>query len=180
MMQMSPCRYAMMQIPPCGYAMMWIFWHKHNLFKNSFCFQNQGFLSAWKKNIFKSWFVISQKVIFFFDLRLLKKLVITVRNLRIGHWLEIWWSISRDLFSQIGWAKRWHISKPFSGKINSLKIKHLKKIHFFLVSEYGNLSGVKTHRDGLKNLGKKNSWIEGLDFLILERVKDFVVVSDAS
>ena len=39
---------------------------------------------------------------------------------------------------------------PFSGKINSLKIKHLKKIHF-LVPKYGNLIGVKTHRDRLEN-----------------------------
>ena len=38
--------------------------------------------------------------------------------------------------------------RPFSGKMNSLKIKHLKKIHFF-VSEYGNLTNVKTHRDRL-------------------------------
>ena len=38
--------------------------------------------------------------------------------------------------------------------MNSLKIKHLKKDSFFLVSEYGNLTGVKTHRDKLKNLGK--------------------------
>ena len=45
--------------------------------------------------------------------------------------------------------------KPFSGKMNSLKIKHLKRIHFFLVSEYGNLTSVKTHCDRLKNLGKE-------------------------
>ena len=43
-------------------------------------------------------------------------------------------------------------SKPFFGRMNSLKIKHLKCIHF-LVHEYGNLTGVKTHRDKLKNLG---------------------------
>ena len=40
--------------------------------------------------------------------------------------------------------------RPFSGKMNSLKIKHLKKIHF-LVPEYGNLIGVKTHHDRLEN-----------------------------
>ena len=47
--------------------------------------------------------------------------------------------------------------RPFSGKTNSLKIKHLKKIHFFiffLISEYGNLTSVKTYRDRLKILGK--------------------------
>ena len=40
------------------------------------------------------------------------------------------------------------------GKMNYLKIKHLKKIHFFLVFEYGNLTGVKTHSDRLENLGE--------------------------
>ena len=34
--------------------------------------------------------------------------------------------------------------------MNSLKIKNLKKIHF-LVPEYDNLTGVKTHRDRLEN-----------------------------
>ena len=45
-MQMSSNGHVMMQMPPCGYVMMRIFWRKHNLFKNSLCFQNQGFLSA--------------------------------------------------------------------------------------------------------------------------------------
>ena len=66
------------------------------------------------------------------------------------HWLGIWWSGSKDLFSQFDWAKWGHVSKAFFGKINSLKIKHLKKIHF-LVPEYDNLIGVKTHRDKLEN-----------------------------
>ena len=41
--------------------------------------------------------------------------------------------------------------RPFSEKMNSLKIKHLKRIHFFLVSKYGNLTSVKTNRDRLEN-----------------------------
>ena len=44
-------------------------------------------------------------------------------------------------------------SRPFFGKMNSLKIKHLKKIHF-LVPEYDNLIGVKTHCDRLENSGE--------------------------
>ena len=63
-------------------------------------------------------------------------------------WLKIF--IFTIWFSKRGGT----FSRPFSGKMNSLKIKHLKKIHFFLVSEYGNLTDVKTHRDRLKNLGK--------------------------
>ena len=43
----------------------------------------------------------------------------------------------------------------FFGKMNSLELKHLEKIHFFLVSEYDNLTSVKTHRDRLKNLEKE-------------------------
>ena len=39
--------------------------------------------------------------------------------------------------------------------MNSLKIKHLKKIHFFSnFLKYGNLTGVKTHRDRLGNSGE--------------------------
>ena len=158
MMQMSPCKYAMMQMLPCRYARMRMFWRKHNLFKNSLCFQNQGFFSVWNKNIFESRFVISRKVIFFFFffwLKSPKKVVITIRNLQRRHWLEIWWSGSRDLFSQLIEQRGGTFPRSFFGKTNSLKIKHLKKIHFFLVSEYGNLTGVKTYRDRLKNLGKE-------------------------
>ena len=43
--------------------------------------------------------------------------------------------------------------KGLFGKLNSLKIKHLKKIHF-LVPEYDNLTGVKTYRDGLEDSRK--------------------------
>ena len=79
-------------------------------------------------------------------------MVITIKNLRIGLWLGIWWFGSKDLFSQLGWTKGGGMfSRLFFGKKNSLKIKHLKKIQFFLVFEYGNLIGVKTNRDRLGN-----------------------------
>ena len=55
-----------------------------------------------------------------------------------------------NLVEQRGGSFPW----PFFEKMNSLKIKHLKKIHFFLISEYGNLTGIMTHCDRLKNLGK--------------------------
>ena len=45
-----------------------------------------------------------------------------------------------------------HFQGLFFGKINSLKIKHLKGF-IFLVPEYGNLTGVKTYRDRLENSG---------------------------
>ena len=63
-------------------------------------------------------------------------------------------------------------SNPFFEKINSLKIKHLKKIHF-LVPEYDNLTSVKTDRDKLGIWGKA-FWNRGFKFLVLERVGDLI------
>ena len=92
--------------------------------KNSLYFQKRGFFSAWNQNIFKTWFIIHEKSSFFL-LKAPKKMVITVRNLRIGYGLGIWWSGSKDLFSQFGWAKGVACFRGFLEKINSLKIKHL-------------------------------------------------------
>ena len=161
MMRMSLCRYVMMQMPPYGCvmmrmsawecAMMRMFWCKHNLFKNSRYFQNKT-SSAPETKIFSKLDLLFLKNHLLFDLRLLKNWW-TVRNLRIGHLLEIWWFGSKDLFSQI-WLSNGMFPRPFSGKTNSLKIKHFKKIHFFLVFEYGNLTGVKIHHDRLRIWGK--------------------------
>ena len=62
--------------------------------------------------------------------------------------------------------------------MSSLKIKHLEKIHFFLVSEYGNLTGVKTHYDRLKNSGE-GILEQKVQILVLEKVKDLIEDSDA-
>ena len=61
------------------------------------------------------------------------KLMITVRNVQIEHWLEIWWSGSRDLFSQFDWARRWHVSKAFFLKKKWIlwKSSILKRFIFF-------------------------------------------------
>ena len=128
------CKCLLVSVPWCKCPLVGMPWCEcfdaNNLFKNSLCFQNQSFLGVWNKNIFESRFVIFRKVIFFFFyLRLPKKLVITVRNLWIGHWLKIWWSGSRDLFSQFG-QRDGTCSRPFSRNKISLKIKHLKTIHF--------------------------------------------------
>ena len=69
--------------------------------------------------------------------------------------------------------------KPFFGEMNSLKIKHFKKIHFFLVFEYGNLTGVKTYRDRLRNSGKV-FMIESSNSPILERIEGPMEALDAS
>ena len=72
-MQMSPCGYAMMQMSPCGYAMMWMLWRKHNLFKNSLCFQIEA-SSALETKIFSKLDLLFLKSHLLFYLRLLKKI----------------------------------------------------------------------------------------------------------
>ena len=106
------------------------------------------------QNIFKTCFIIPEKS-FSFWLKAPKKLVITVRNFRIGHLLEIWWSGSKDLFSQIWLSKE---VARFQGLFLDKQIlwkSSILKRFIFLVSKYANLTGVKTHRDRLKNLRKK-------------------------
>ena len=128
-------------------------WCKHNLFKNFFYFQNEASTTPETK-IFSKLDLLFMKSHLPFDLRLPKNWWSLLENLWMGHLLEIWWSGSKDLFSQFGLTKRWHVSKVFfSEKMNFLKIKHFKKIHF-LVPEYGNLTGVKTHRDRLESSGE--------------------------
>ena len=86
---------------------------------------------------------------FYFGLRLPQKLVITIRNLRIGD-VNL---RSRDL----AWKFYFHslVEACFQGFF--LEIRILRKLHIlkrfnFLVSEYGNLTSIKTHRDRLKSL----------------------------
>ena len=85
------------------------------------------------KNIFKSWFVIPRKVIFlfFFYLRLPKN---WWSLLEISEWdidLEFDDLAQQIYFHNLVQQKGGTFSRPFSGKMNSLKIKHLKNIHFF-------------------------------------------------
>ena len=83
-----------------------------------------------KPKYYQTQFIIPEKSSSFW-LKASKKLVITVRNLRMGYWLRIWWSGLKDLFSQFSWAKGVaRFQGFFLKKMNSLKIKHLKKIHF--------------------------------------------------
>ena len=98
------CRYAMIRMSAWEYVMAWMLWCKHNLFKNFLYFQNEA-SSAPETKIFSKLDLLFLKSQLFFDLRLLKKLVIVVRNLQMGHRFGIWWSDSKDLFSQFGWIK---------------------------------------------------------------------------
>ena len=70
-------------------------------------------------------------------------------------------------------------SRPFSEKTNSLKIKHFKKIHFFLVSEYGNFTGIKTHHDRLGNSGEGVLERGVQIFGFWKRIEDLIEASDA-
>ena len=127
---MPPCGYAMMWMFAWDYAMMWMsIWCKHNLFKNSFYFQNEASTTPEIK-IFSKLDLLKSYLPF--DLRLPKKLVITIRKSLNGAltWnLMIW--LKRFIFT-IWLSKKGQCSSKafFLKKMNSLKIKHLKKIHF--------------------------------------------------
>ena len=69
-------------------AMMRMFRCKHNLFKNSLYFQNEAF-SAPETKIFSKLDLLFLKSHLFFWLKAPKILVITVKNLRMEHWLGI-------------------------------------------------------------------------------------------
>ena len=120
-----------------------------------------------KPKYFHTWFIKKSSS---FWLKAPKKLVITVRKSLSGAFtwkLMIW--LKKLIFTILIGQKGWHISKvPFFGKMNYLKIKHLKKIHF-VVLEYGNLTSVKTHRDRLENLGGGHFGKEGSIFLLWKR-----------
>ena len=119
--------------------------------KVSFIFKMR--LSQRLKNIFKTQSIIPEKSPSFL-LKAPKKLVITVENPQTGIDLESDDLAQKIYFHNLVEQKGWHVSKVFSEKMNFLKIKHFKKIHFSLVSEYSNLTSVKTHRDRLRNSGK--------------------------
>ena len=88
-----------------------------------------------------------------FDLRLLKNWWSLFETSEWGIDLESDDLAQKIYFHNLVEQKGWLVSVVFWKKMTSLKIKHLKKIHFFLVSEYDNLTGVKTHRDRLGNSG---------------------------
>ena len=121
-------------MPPSEHVMMQIFWRKHNLFKNSFYFKIEASLVPQTKThfFFKIRFIFPKIHIPFFIFFWLKVPKNWWSLLEIFEWdinLKIWWSDSKDLFSPFG-QRDGTCSKPFSRNKNSLKIKHLKKIHF--------------------------------------------------
>ena len=154
-------------MPPCGYIMTWNALVQTQFIQKFFLFSKRGFHNAWNQNILKTWFIIHEKSSSFW-LKAPKNWWSLLENLWMGHLLEIWWSSSKDLFSKFGWAKRWCISKAFFfGKMNYLKIKHLKRF-IFVFPEYGNLIGVKTHRDRLENSGGGHSGTRSSNFWFWE------------
>ena len=114
-------------------------------------FSNRFFLNAWNQNIFKTWFIIHEKSSPFWLTAPKKNWWSLLENLWMGHLLEICWSDSKDLFSQFGQAKRWHVSKAFFWKRWILWKSSILKMFIFVVLEYDNLIGVKTHCDRLGN-----------------------------
>ena len=113
-----------------------------------------------------------------FDLRLPKNWWLLLENLRMGHLLEIWWSGSKDLFSQSSGAKRGGtLSRPFLERWILWKSSILKRF-IFVVPEYGNLTSVKTHRDRFGN-SKEGILEKRVQILVSERMKDLIEASDA-
>ena len=150
-------------MPPCGYTMTRMLWCKHNLFKNSFYFQNEASTTLETK-IFSNSIYYSWKVIFLLTYGSQKNWWSLLENLLMGHLLEIWWSGSKDLFSQFGWAKGVaRFQSLFLKKWILWKSSILKRF-IFLVPEYGNLTSVTTHRDRIENSGGGHSGTRSSNF----------------
>ena len=139
------------ECPLVGISWRGMLWCKHNLFKNSFYFQNEASTTLETK-IFSKLDLLFMKSHLSFDLRLPKKLVITVRKSPNGAFtwnLMIW--LKRLIFTIWLSKEMARFQCLFFWKNEFFEIKHFKKIHFFLVLDYGNLTSVKTHRDRLEN-----------------------------
>ena len=98
-MQMSSCRDGDAKILWCKCHLMGMPWCKY--FDANIIYSKIPFIfktrlpQRLKSKYFQNLIYYSWKV----------KMVITVRNLRMRHRLGFWWSGSKDLFSQFGWAK---------------------------------------------------------------------------
>ena len=127
--------------------------------KISFIFKTRLSSVPETQNIFKNLIYYSWKVIFlfiFFDLKLSKNWWSLLENLQRGIDLESGGLAQQIYFHNLVEQRGGSFPWSFPEKMNSLKIKHLKRfIIFFLVSKYGNLTCVKTYHDRLNNLGKK-------------------------
>ena len=108
----NECKFLFGSMPWCR-----MLWCKHNLFKNSFYFQNEASTTLETKIFSKTWFIIHEKSSSFW-LKVPKKLVITIRKSLNGvfTWnLMIWFkrliftiSSSKEMarFQGLFW-KRW-------------------------------------------------------------------------
>ena len=114
---------------------LWVYHDTDTLIQTQFIqkfllFSKRGFHNVWNQHILKTRFIIHEKSSSFL-LKASKKMVITVRNLRMGYWLRIWWFGSKDLFSQFGWAKEVaHFQGLFLEKWILWKLSTLKRFIF--------------------------------------------------
>ena len=111
-------------------AMMRMFRCKHNLFKNSLYFQNEA-SSAPETKILSKLDLLFLKSHLLFGLRLLKNWWSLLEIFEWGIGLETDDLAQKIYFHNLVEQKGWHAFRAFFWKTNSLKIKHLKKIHFF-------------------------------------------------
>ena len=115
---------------PLGYVMTWMLWCKYNLFKNFLYFQNEAF-STLETKIFSKLDLLFMKSHLLFYLTLPKKWWSLLEIFEWGIDLEFDDLAQKIYFHNWGEQKGWHVFKAFFWKMNSLKIKHLKEIHFF-------------------------------------------------
>ena len=147
--------------PLVGISWHGMLWCKHNLFKNSFYFQNEASTTPEIK-IFSKLDLLFLKSHLLFYLRLLKNWWLLLEILEWGIDLEsddraqrfiftIWLSTRGGTFQRL-FLEKWILWKS-----------SILKRFIFLVFEYGNLIGVKTHRDRLK-IWERTSWTKGSNF----------------
>ena len=106
-MRMSFDGYIMMQMSLRRNAMTQMFWPRHKLFKNPVYFQNEVSLALENPKYFQNLIYYSRKGHLFFKIP--KNWWSLLEIPQMGRRFEIRWFDSKDLSSQIGWEKGWHI-----------------------------------------------------------------------
>ena len=140
------CKCPLVGMPWCkcsfGYAMnvnarvgmqwMQMLWCRYNLFKNSLYFQNET-SSTLETKTFSKLDLLFLKSHLLFDLRFPKNWWSLLEISEWGHWLgNLMTWLKRFIFTIWLSIRGGTFSRPFSRKMNSLKIKYLKKrFNFF-------------------------------------------------
>ena len=120
--------YVIVQMSLCRNTMMQMFGPKHKLFKNSLYFQNEVSLTPETQNVFKTWFIILERIISFFKVP--KNLWSLSEIPKWGVDLKSDDLAWKDLFPQFSWTKGVACFHGFLEKWILWKSSIFKKIHF--------------------------------------------------